>query len=54
MVFDLSIGATSDCKITDIIFAYSEYGTIGRTTNLLIPMSAKITYITDINTQLVV
>ena len=54
MVFDLSIGATSDRKITDIIFIHSEYGTIGRITNLFIPMSAKITYITDINTQLVV
>lgn len=55
LIFDLSVGiAGVDRKITEIIFYHPDYGTIGRISNLFLHLSAKITYIADINTQVMV
>lgn len=55
LIFDISVGNIyADRKIVDIMFYHPDYGTIGRITNLLLPMSSRITYIADINTQIAV
>lgn len=55
LIFDISVGNIyADRRIIDITFYHPQFGTVGRITNLLLPMSARITYIADINTQIAV